>query len=155
MKILIVNDKVPAYIRFHSETVNAVDLPDGTFSVRNSSFLVRNLAYGDRVSASVSAESGLVFVKLVEAGGFSSFRAYSKHPGAEKLLYEACRATDQMGAGSSLLNDHRLALVTIPPGVDCLSVAVAFRESLKEVPLVFTWMALRHKATGSETKEAV
>lgn len=155
MKILIVNDKVPAYIRFHSETVNADDLPDGTFSVRNSSFLVRNLAYGDRVSASVSAESGLVFVKLVEAGGFSSFRAYSKHLGAEKLLCEACRATDQMGAGSSLLNDDRLALVTIPPNVDGLSVAIAFREYLREVPLVFTWMALRHKAIGSETKGRV
>lgn len=144
MKLLIVNDAVPNYVQFHAESVNAAELPAGEFLLKNSSFLARGVAYGDRVAAVRTESGGWQFDRVLQPGGFSSFRVYSRDLSSAVPFKAACRAVDALGAGSSLMDEDRLALVTVPPDVDYAAVQEAFRHQMVGIQCVYTSMAVRH-----------
>lgn len=54
------------------ETLNAKALEDGTFELLNAPFFVKETAYGDIVSATMSAESRLEFADCVRASAYKA-----------------------------------------------------------------------------------
>ena len=143
MKILVESADAPNYISFNSESLNAIQLEGGKFELRNSSLLIEDLVYGDVIDAKQNANGTLTYANLVTPGSFSTLRIFSSNT-AFKFIYRFCKEMDLLGAGSSVHEQLRLALITVPQEVDFWHVDAQARQRCG-VGCIFKRMAVRHQ----------
>lgn len=73
------------------ETLNACASDDGNFELVNAPFFIRETAYGDIVSAALSADGRLEFVNCVKPSDYKAISVILMEPAIRTLLIDDLR----------------------------------------------------------------
>lgn len=101
------------------EVMHAIRRADGLFILDNSPFHAYGVSFGDVFSAVESEEGGVVFSKVVERGGHSTYRVRLREGEGHDFFIQHWSALGEIGCtyeGSGLA-DRRLYSIDIPPSV--------------------------------------
>jgi hypothetical protein len=98
------------------EIMHAKERGDGLFTLDNSPFYAFNISCGDVFSAVDLASRGLVFAKIVERGGHSTYRVRLRAGEGHQFFLQRWPAMAALGCSyeGSGLADRRLYSIDIP-----------------------------------------